>query len=92
MNVVRQTISKWEHESSVLDSDLLIGLSKALETPVSTLLVETVTTEKGNSYWKGQNILQKKNHSEPNNFLVILIILVNFRSHDKKQFLCHARR
>ena len=43
VNVVRQTISKWEQGLSVPDSDLLIALSKALETPVSTLLGETVT-------------------------------------------------
>ena len=43
VNVVRQTISKWEQGLSVPDSDLLIALSEALETPVSTLLGETVT-------------------------------------------------
>ena len=42
LNVVRQTVSKWEQGLSVPDSDLLIALSKALETPVSTLLGETV--------------------------------------------------
>ena len=42
MNVVRQTVSKWETGLSVPDSDLLIALSEALETPVSTLLGETV--------------------------------------------------
>lgn len=43
VNVVRQTISKWEQGLSVPDSDLLITLSEALETPVSTLLGEPVT-------------------------------------------------
>ena len=38
LNVVRQTISKWEQGLSVPDADLLIGLSEALETPVSALL------------------------------------------------------
>ena len=42
LNVVRPTISKWEQGLSVPDSDLLISLSEALETPVSTLLGETV--------------------------------------------------
>ena len=42
VNVVRQTISKWEQGLSVPDSDLLIALSEALETPVSTLLGENV--------------------------------------------------
>ena len=43
LHVVRQTVSKWEQGLSVPDSDLLIALSEALETPVSTLLGETVT-------------------------------------------------
>lgn len=42
LNVVRQTISKWEHGLSVPDSDMLISISEVLETPVSTLLGETV--------------------------------------------------
>lgn len=42
LNVVRQTVSKWEQGLSVPDSDMLISISKALETPVSTLLGETV--------------------------------------------------
>lgn len=42
LNVVRQTVSKWEQGLSVPDADLLIALSEALETPVSTLLGETV--------------------------------------------------
>lgn len=42
LGVVRQTVSKWEQGLSVPDSDLLIALSEALETPVSTLLGETV--------------------------------------------------
>ena len=46
LNVVRQTISKWEQGLSVPDSDMLISLSEALETPVSTLLGETVTEAK----------------------------------------------
>lgn len=42
VNVVRQTVSKWEQGLSVPDSDLLISMSQALETPVSVLLGETV--------------------------------------------------
>ena len=42
LNVVRQTVSKWENGLSVPDSDMLISISEALETPVSTLLGETV--------------------------------------------------
>ena len=42
LNVVRQTVSKWEKGLSVPDSEMLIALSEALETPVSTLLGEAV--------------------------------------------------
>lgn len=46
LNVVRQTVSKWENGLSVPDSDMLIYISEVLETPVSTLLGETVTEQK----------------------------------------------
>ena len=42
LDVVRQTISKWEQGLSVPDSDMLISISEVLETPVSTLLGENV--------------------------------------------------
>ena len=43
LNVVRQTISKWEQGLSVPDADMLISISNVLETPVSVLLGETIT-------------------------------------------------
>ena len=43
VNVVRQTISKWEQGLSVPDAEMLVTLSEVLETPISTLLGETVT-------------------------------------------------
>ena len=46
LNVVRQTISKWEQGLSVPDSDMLLTLSEALETPVSVLLGETIEPPK----------------------------------------------
>ena len=46
LNVVRQTVSKWEQGLSVPDSGMLIALSEAFETPVSTLLGETVAESK----------------------------------------------
>lgn len=42
LNVVRQTVSKWEQGLSVPDSEMLISISEVLETPVSTLLGENV--------------------------------------------------
>ena len=46
LNVVRQTISKWEKGLSVPDSDMLLSISEVLETPVSTLLGEAVVEPK----------------------------------------------
>ncbi|EIA23186.1 Putative phage repressor [Candidatus Arthromitus sp. SFB-3] len=43
LNVVRQTVSKWEKGLSVPDSDMLISLSEVFEISVSTLLGETIT-------------------------------------------------
>ncbi len=42
LNVVRQTVSKWEQGLSVPDSNMLISLSEVFETPVSTLLGEEI--------------------------------------------------
>lgn len=46
LNVVRQTVSKWEQGLSVPDADMLISLSDALETPVSALLGEAAGEER----------------------------------------------
>ena len=42
LNVVRQTVSKWENGLSVPDSNMLIWLANELDTSVSTLLGESV--------------------------------------------------
>jgi putative transcriptional regulator len=46
LNVVRQTISKWEQGLSVPDAEMLISISEVLETPVSTLLGENISETK----------------------------------------------
>lgn len=46
LNVVRQTISKWEKGLSVPDSEMLMALSEVLEAPVSVLLGETTAAAK----------------------------------------------
>lgn len=42
LNVVRQTVSKWENGLSVPDSSMLIALAEELDTNVSVLLGETI--------------------------------------------------
>ena len=46
LNVVRQTISKWEQGLSVPDSEMLVLISEVLETPVSILLGENIPESK----------------------------------------------
>ena len=46
LNVVRQTISKWEQGLSVPDSEMLVSISEVLETPVSILLGENISETK----------------------------------------------
>lgn len=46
LNVVRQTVSKWERGLSVPDADLLIVLSEATGVPVSALLGEAPSIPK----------------------------------------------
>ncbi len=42
LNVVRQTVSKWENGLSVPDSGMLISLAEELDTSVSVLLGESI--------------------------------------------------
>ena len=49
LNVVRQTVSKWEQGLSVPDSDMLISISEVFEIPVSTLLGENVIEAEADS-------------------------------------------
>lgn len=48
LNVVRQTISKWEQGLSVPDAEMLISISEELDTPVSTLLGESISIDHPN--------------------------------------------
>ena len=43
LNVVRQTVSKWENGLSVPDSEMLITIAEELDTTVSNLLDEAIT-------------------------------------------------
>ena len=49
LNVVRQTVSKWEQGLSVPDAEMLVTISEVFDTPVSTLLGETISEEKPDS-------------------------------------------
>ena len=46
LNVVRQTVSKWENGLSVPDSEMLIKISEVFDISVSTLLDESIIEDK----------------------------------------------
>ena len=46
LNVVRQTISKWEQGLSVPDAEMLIKLAEVFDTTVTTLLGENISESK----------------------------------------------
>ena len=48
LNVVRQTVSKWEQGLSVPDAEMLISISKVFDTPVSTILGENIDEKENN--------------------------------------------
>lgn len=49
LNVVRQTVSKWERGLSVPDADMLVSISDALDASVGTLLGEAVLEHEADS-------------------------------------------
>ena len=86
LNVVRQTISKWEHGLSVPDSDMLVSISEVLETPVSTLLGETIIEPKTDDLKELSEKLgddksavrTEKNHKTENTSLAADFIMHNY--------------
>lgn len=48
LNVVRQTVSKWEQGLSVPDAEMLIFISEVFDTPVSTILGENIDEKEKN--------------------------------------------
>ena len=56
LNVVRQTVSKWEKGLSVPDADLLVAIGEAFDTPVSVLLGETVAPQRAVELVTGESM------------------------------------
>ena len=48
LNVVRQTVSKWEQGLPVPDAEMLISISEVFDTPVSTILGENIDEQEKN--------------------------------------------
>ena len=56
LNVVRQTVSKWEKGLSVPDADMLVAIGEAFDTPVSVLLGETVALQRAVELVTGESM------------------------------------
>lgn len=56
LNVVRQTVSKWEKGLSVPDADMLVAIGEAFNTPVSVLLGETVAPQRAVELVTGESM------------------------------------
>ena len=88
LNVVRQTVSKWEQGLSVPDSDMLLALSEALETPVSALLGETIDQPEADDLKAISEKLEVINHQLANRteskrkalhwaFIILALVIVS---------------
>ena len=80
LNVVRQTVSKWEKGLSVPDADVLCKIADVLDTDVSTLLGEEIVEETDKSEVAQQlakisEQLAMKNQKRKKIWKVVCIIL-----------------
>ena len=86
LNVVRQTISKWESGLSVPDAEMRISISEVFETPVSEILGENieekdkndikVISEKLEVINERLSMKQKQKRKRTINFLIIMDVCI----------------
>ena len=86
LNVVRQTISKWESGLSVPDAEMLISISKVFETPISEIQKEKkeekkkndikVISEKLEVINEQLSMKQKQRKKRTINFLIIMDVCI----------------
>ena len=86
LNVVRQTISKWESGLSVPDAEMLISISEVFETPVSEILGENIEEKEKNDLKviseklevinEQLSLKQKRKRKRTINFLIIMDVCI----------------
>ena len=86
LNVVRQTISKWESGLSVPDAEMLITISEIFETPVSEILGESIVEKETNDLKaiseklevinEQLSMKQKQKRKRIVNFLIIIDVCI----------------
>ena len=88
LNVVRQTISKWEQGLSVPDAEMLISISDEFDTPISMILGENIDEKEKNDLKVISEKLevineqlfmqQKQKRKRTINFLIIIDVCIIF--------------
>lgn len=86
LNVVRQTISKWESGLSVPDAEMLITISEIFETPVNEILGESIEEKERNDLKviseklevinEQLSMKQKQKRKRIVNFLIIIDVCI----------------
>ena len=86
LNVVRQTISKWESGLSVPDAEMLVSISAVFETPVSEILGENIEEKEKNDIKviseklevinEQLSMKQKQTRKRTINFLIIMDVCI----------------
>lgn len=81
LNIVRQTVSKWEKGISVPDADMLIRLAEVLDVSVSELIGSDVADEKNEDMIAVElarvaNQLASRNHRSKRIIKCVLIFLI----------------
>lgn len=86
LNVVRQTISKWESGLSVPDAEMLISISKVFEVPVSEILGENIVEKEKNDIKvisekleiinEQLSMMQKQKRQKTIQFLIIMDVII----------------
>lgn len=86
LNVVRQTISKWEQGLSVPDAEMLISISEVFDIPVSTILGENIDEKEKNDLKviseklevinEQLSMQQKQKRIRTINFLIIMDVCI----------------
>lgn len=86
LNVVRQTVSKWEQGLSVPDAEMLMSISEVFDTPVSTIMGENIDEKEKNDLKVISEKLevineqlstqQKQKRKRTINFLIIMDVCI----------------
>lgn len=76
LNVVRQTISKWEQGLSVPDAEMLISISEVFDTPVSVIIGENIEGKDKNDLKVIFEKLEVINEAKQKRKVIVSILII----------------